>query len=39
MSTEYHSKSHYRYMIKLHMIFVVKYRKSLMTGEIDEDMK
>ena len=39
MNAEYHSKSHCKYMIKLHMIFVVKYRKSLMTGEIDEDMK
>ena len=39
MNTEYHSKSHCKYMIKLHMIFVVKYRKPLMFGEIDEDMK
>ena len=39
MSTEYHSKSHCKYMIKLHMIFVIKYRKPLMIGELDDDMK
>ena len=26
-------------MIKLHIIFVTKYRKELLFGEIDEDMK
>ena len=39
MSTEYHSKKHCKYMIKLHIIFVTKYRKELLVGELDEDMK
>ena len=39
MSTEYHSKKHCKYMIKLHIIFVTKYRKELLVGELDDDMK
>ncbi|MFA5311753.1 MAG: IS200/IS605 family transposase [Methanomassiliicoccales archaeon] len=39
MSKEYHTKKHCKYMIKLHIIFVTKYRKSILTGEIDDDMK
>ena len=26
-------------MIKLHIIFVTKYRKHILTGEVDDDMK
>lgn len=39
MATKYHTKSHCKYMIKLHMIFVVKYRKRLLTNGLDEDVK
>lgn len=36
---EYHSKSHSKYLIKLHFIFVVKYRKNLLKGNLKDDMK
>lgn len=39
MNQKYHTKSHCKYMIKLHIIFVTKYRKNILIGEIDEDMK
>ena len=39
MSQKYHTKSHCKYMIKLHIIFVTKYRKHILTGEVDDDMK
>ena len=39
MSKEYHTKKHCKYMIKLHIIFITKYRKGLLTGEIDDNMK
>lgn len=39
MSIEYHTKKRCKYMIKLHIIFVTKYRKSIIVDEIDEDMK
>ena len=39
MSREYHTKKHCKYMIKLHIIFVTKYRKGLLTGEIDDNIK
>ena len=39
MATKYHRKNHCKYMIKLHMIFVVKYRKSLLINDLDDDMK
>ncbi len=36
---EYHTGSHSKYLIKLHVIFVVKYRKQLLTGAIEQDIK
>lgn len=39
MTIEYHTKKRCKYMIKLHIIFVTKYRKSILLNEIDEDMK
>ena len=36
---KYHMKSHCKYMIKLHIIFVTKYRKHILDGEVDDDMK
>jgi len=35
----YHTSSHSKYLIKLHLIFVCKYRKQLLQGVIDEDIK
>jgi hypothetical protein len=35
----YHTASHSKYLIKMHMIFVCKYRKKLLQGLIDEDIK
>lgn len=39
MASEYHRKNHCKYMIKLHMIFVVKYRKPLLDNGLEDDMK
>jgi len=39
MSTEYHTKKRCKYMIKLHIILVTKYRKHILNGEIDTDIK
>ena len=37
--TEYHTKKRCKYMIKLHIILVTKYRKPLLVGELDEEIK
>lgn len=39
MKDIYHHSSHSKYLIKLHFVFAVKYRKQLLTGEIEEDIK
>ena len=39
MKDKYHHASHSKYMIKLHLVFAVKYRKKLLVGNIDADMK
>lgn len=39
MKTKYHHASHCKYMIKLHIIFVIKYRKPLLVDAIANDMK
>lgn len=39
MKDNYHHASHSKYMIKLHLVFAVKYRKKLLVGNIDADMK
>jgi putative transposase len=36
---EYQINSHCKYLIGLHLILVVKYRKQILTGEIGEFMK
>lgn len=36
---EYISKNYYKILIKYHIIFVCKYRKQLLVGEIEHDMK
>lgn len=39
LNQKYHTKSHCKYMLKLHIIFVTKYRKPILTGEVNDDMK
>lgn len=38
MENSYHSKNHSKFLIKLHFVFCVKYRKSLLVGTIKDDM-
>jgi len=35
---EYNCKNHSKYLIKLHFVFAVKYRKRLLKGSLNEDM-
>ena len=34
----YHSKNHSKFLIKLHFVFAVKYRKQILTEKLNEDM-
>lgn len=36
---DYNTKNHSKYLLKYHMIFVVKYRKRLLKTPISDDMK
>lgn len=36
---EYHSKNRHKFLIKLHIIFVVKYRKRLLVNDLSDDIK
>lgn len=36
---EYISKNHSKFLIKYHIIFVCKYRKKLLIGAVEHDMK
>lgn len=38
METKYHSKNHSKFLIKLHFVFAVKYRKKLLVGKLNDDM-
>jgi putative transposase len=38
MKSKYHTKSHCKYLLKYHLIFVVKYRHKLLTV-VGEDVK
>jgi putative transposase len=38
MKEKYHTSSHSKYLIKLHFVIVVKYRKHLLAGAINDDM-
>ena len=38
MKTKYHSKNHSKFLIKLHFVFAVKYRKKLLIGKLNDDM-
>lgn len=37
--SSYISNSHCKFYLKVHLIFVCKYRKKLLEGKIDEDLK
>ena len=39
MKTKYHCSDHCKYSLNLHFVFAVKYRKKLLIGNIDIDMK
>jgi len=39
VKAKYHHSSHSKYLIKLHIVFAVKYRKKLLVDSLDEDMK
>ena len=39
MENIYHHINHSKYLLKLHVIFAVKYRKKLLKGDIDKDLK
>ena len=38
METKYHTNSHSKYLIKLHFVFAVKYRKNILHGVVKEDL-
>ena len=38
MEKKYHTSSHSKYLIKLHFVIVVKYRKHLLVGTINDDI-
>jgi len=35
---KYHKKSHCKYLIKIHLVFVTKYRKNIITGKFRDDL-
>jgi putative transposase len=39
MKTQYNHSDHSKFLLKYHFIFVVKYRKKLLVGDIDTDIK
>lgn len=36
---KYKSSSHAKFLLKVHLIFVTKYRKKILVNRVDEDMK
>ena len=36
---KYHTKNRCKYLLKLHIVFVVKYRKLILAGAIADDIK
>ncbi len=38
MENKYHTNSHSKYLIKLHFVVAVKYRKRLLVGSIKDDI-
>jgi len=39
MQNTYHKKSHSKYLIKLHFVIAVKYRKPILVGKISDDIQ
>jgi len=39
MSKKYHSGSHCRYLLKVHLIFVTKYRKKIIANAFEDEIK
>jgi putative transposase len=39
MKTKYNHADHSKFLLKLHFVFAVKYRKKLLIGDIDTDIK
>jgi putative transposase len=38
-TTTYHTKSHSKFLLKAHIVLATKYRKRLLTGAVEEDIK
>lgn len=36
--SKYHKKSHSKYLIKIHLVFVTKYRKNIINGNFRDDL-
>jgi len=39
MKNTYNHNSHSKYLLKVHIVLATKYRKKLLKGSLDEDMK
>jgi putative transposase len=39
MKNSYHRNSHCKYLLKVHIVLATKYRKKLLKGSLDDDMK
>lgn len=39
MEIQYHKKSHSKYLIKLHFVIAIKYRKEILVSKISEDIQ
>lgn len=39
MGKKYHTGSHCRYLLKVHLIFVTKYRKRILVNAVDDAIK
>lgn len=39
MISKYYHNSHSKYLLKVHIVLATKYRKKLLKGSLDEDMK
>lgn len=37
--TQWHSKNHKKYLLQIHLIFVTKYRKKILYGNLSDDIK
>ena len=38
METKNHSNNHSKFLIKLHFVFAVKYRKKLLVGKLNDNI-